>query len=341
MRAARAVTRDNPLHLRRLAREWPVGRRAGGGSRACHRRSGRPTRRRRAPPTRGRGPARKRGADCVDCELAGDDRRRGTALARAADLGLVTLDGEHARVVHDAVREAAVAMLPRADRMALHARAAARLVGSAPDVVARRAHHAIEAALASTDAAARAVVKLREAAALLGRTSGFETAAALLARASEIHAAASPAAPSAALAVEHAEAVRLRPPHRRSGSLPARRAERGAGGRCAGAGPGSARARRDVDQRAPPRLGGRRGAGAPAAGARRPAAGDTGPARKAGGAAAAEASYRGSSIAPVLAALKDVRATGDARALAEVLSLAHHGLLTPEHVGGASSSPSS
>ena len=267
--------------------------------------------------------------------VAGDDPGGvAAALARAADLGLVTLDGEHARVVHDAVREAAVAMLPRANRLALHARAAALLVGSAPDVVARRAHHAIEAAPASTDAAARAVVTLREAAALLGRTSGFETAAALLARASAIHAAASPAAPSAALAVEHAEAVLACGRLTDSRDLfrhAARSAEREGDARAlaqAALGLGGmwisehrlaseADAVRALQQRALDGL----------------PAGERVLRARLAVRLAAEASYRGSSIAPVLAALEDVRETGDARALAEALSLAHHALLTPEHVG--------
>jgi hypothetical protein len=46
---------------------------------------------------------------------------------------------------------------------------------------------------------------------------------------------------------------------------------------------------------------------------------------------AAEDAYRGSEIAPVFAALDAVRGTGDAAALAEALSLAHHALLSPEH----------
>ncbi len=336
VRAARAVTRGNPLHLRSLATRMAGS--AGGLEVGLERAIADLVAQLDDAERRRLAVAALLGSEAPIASiatLAGDDPGGvAAALARAADLGLVTLDGEHARVVHDAVREAAVAMLPRANRLALHARAAALLVGSAPDVVARRAHHAIEAAPASTDAAARAVVTLREAAALLGRTSGFETAAALLARASAIHAAASPAAPSAALAVEHAEAVLACGRLTDSRDLfrhAARSAEREGDARAlaqAALGLGGmwisehrlaseADAVRALQQRALDGL----------------PAGDQVLRARLAVRLAAEASYRGSSIAPVLAALEDVRATGDARALAEALSLAHHALLTPEHVG--------
>jgi len=47
---------------------------------------------------------------------------------------------------------------------------------------------------------------------------------------------------------------------------------------------------------------------------------------------AAENAYRGGPVAAVVEAVEAARQTGDARALAEALSLCHHVLFTPDHL---------
>ena len=335
VRAACAVTKGNPLHLRSLATRG--GGAAGGLQGSLERAIRDLVARLDAVDRRRLAVAVLLGRDAPVPEIAriaGDDAADVAAtLTRAADLGLVALDVDRVRVVHEAVHDEAMATLSRADCLALHARAAAALTGLAPDVVARRAHHASEAAAASTEASAQAVEILRDAAALLARTSGFEAAAALLGRAAAIQAAASPAVAVPTLALEHAEAIlacgqlaasrdlfrqAARDAQRAGDAVALARAALGLGGvwvsehRLAS----EAETVRALQQRALDAL----------------PAGERILRARLAMRLAAEASYRGAPVAPVLAAVAGVRATGDARALAEALSLSHHALLTPEHL---------
>ncbi len=256
-------------------------------------------------------------------------------LSRAAGAGLtVAVDGADGRFgfVHDLVRQAALGTLPVAERLEAHARASRLLAGHAPGQWSRRAHHALAAASRSREDAQAAVTSAREAARALYAVDGFEAAAGLLARATEIHAAAALAAPAAELAVERAEAVL-------------------ACGRLAEARPLFQAAATIADAEGDPRalaraalgLGGvwvsehRSAEAAARVHALQRRAKESLPSDEHVLRArlqvrlAAEAAYRGAPLADVQVALEGARATGDARALAEALSLAHHALLAPEH----------
>lgn len=330
-----AVTHGNPLHLRTLAAQAALSADGlqPGLERALRDRIG------RLAPADGRllAVAALMGPEASAHEIA---RIAGAALAdvtaalvRASDLGLIERSGDRAAFVHAAVRDAAVAAMPAGDRLAAHARAAAALTGHAPDVVARRAHHALAGAAGSAEAATHAVVVLRDAAATLKGTHGFEAAAGLLRRAVDLQAAVAPDAAAAPLAVEHAEAVlasgrlaEARPLFQAAARAADREGDAAALARAAlGLGgmwisehrlTSDAETARALQERAlaglPP--------DAVALRARLTAR------------LAAEAAYRGGPVAAVLAALDAARRTADARTIAEALSLTHHALLTPEHV---------
>jgi hypothetical protein len=222
--------------------------------------------------------------------------------------------------------------MPVPARLEAHARAAALLTGTRPDQISRRAHHAIAAASRSREDAERAIGIAREAARALKMIDGFESAALLLGRAAEIHAVAARGSPAAELLVERAEAVL-------------------ACGRLAESRPLFQDAARTAEQEGDARALARAALGLGgvwvsehrlADEAERMLAlqrralealpvGETVLRARLAARMAAEEVYRGGALAQVLQAVEDVRRTGDAHALAEGLSLAHHALLTTEH----------
>lgn len=255
------------------------------------------------------------------------------SLANAAELGLaVTSGADRYRFLHDLVRGAASSSLSVAERLEVHARAARLLTGEDPASLARRAHHALEAASRSRDDAERAVQVAREAARGLRAVDGFEPAAFLLGRAVEIHGAAGLAGSAADLRVERAEAVlacgRLaesrplfedaaRTAQSEGEPVALARAALGLGGlwlsehRLAS----EAERTRFLQRKALMAL---------------PAEEHVLRARLEVRLAAEEA-YRGGDLAAVLEGVEAVRGTSNTHALADALSLAHHALMAPEH----------
>lgn len=255
------------------------------------------------------------------------------SLARAVGLGL-TYEREGGRFgfVHELVRQLAMSALSLPERLEAHARAALLLTGHEQALMSRRAHHALSAASRSREDAEAAVRIAREAARALRAEDGFEAAAGLLARAADIHAAASLPGPAAGLAVERAEAVL-------------------ACGRLAEARPLFQQAARTAEREGDPAalaraalgLGGvwvsehRLADDAERVLALQRRALEALPASEAvlrtrlRVRLAAEESYRGGPLAAVVDGVDAARLTGDAYALAEALSLAHHVLLAPEH----------
>jgi tetratricopeptide (TPR) repeat protein len=255
------------------------------------------------------------------------------ALARAAAIGLGhDAGGGRFVFVHDLVRQTALAALPVAERLDLHARAAALLAGHEQAQLSRRVHHALSAASRSREDAETAVRIAREAAAALRADGGFEPAAALLQRAAEIHAAAALPGAFAGLAVERAEAVL-------------------ACGRLAEARPLFMQAVRASEREGDPVSLGRSALGLSGVWLSEHRLADDAERvlslqRRAMEALppeenvlrtrlavrlAAEQGYLDATVAPVLEGLEAGRRTGNAQALAEALSLAHHALLIPEH----------
>src|SRR5262249_25807293 len=113
------------------------------------------------------------------------------ALARAAASGLLRDAGAlRYAFVHEPAERLAAASAGRAGALDGHGAAAAARTGPEPERVARRAHHALAAAVRSSDDATLAVAIAREAAGSLMARDRFEAASALLARAAEIQAAA-------------------------------------------------------------------------------------------------------------------------------------------------------
>jgi hypothetical protein len=130
------------------------------------------------------------------------------ALSRAVTLGImVEQHGDRFTFIHERMREAALATLTVAESLTAHARATQVLTGSAPEQVLRRVHHAFTAARRSTIDAVTAVHIAREAAATFQAAEAFEQAKAVLSRAIELRDAAALPGPFAAVVVEHAEAV--------------------------------------------------------------------------------------------------------------------------------------
>jgi tetratricopeptide (TPR) repeat protein len=255
------------------------------------------------------------------------------SLFRATTLGIIIeRPGDRVSFVHERGRDAALAFLEQAERLTAHAQAARLLTGPAPAGVLRRAHHAFAAARRSTEDAVTATQIARQAAAVLQAAEDFEQAAGLLRRAVELHEAAALAEPAAALVVEWAEAVlacgqlaEARPLFDRAirlaeaggDSVLFARAALGFGGMWV-------REHRLTEEAE--RIGAlqRRALEAlpPEATALR---------TRLTVRLAAEQAYRGGSVTTVVAGVEAARRTGDARALAEALSLCHHALLTPEH----------
>ncbi|EIV90804.1 AAA family ATPase [Frankia sp. QA3] len=273
------------------------------------------------------------------------------ALAEARRVGLVEPEGaDRFRFGHDVILSAAAATLRPRERLDAHATAAA-LIGASDraDRLTLRAHHALQAAARSGEDAQRAVVACRAAARYMRRGFDYQQAAALLDAAVAVSDPWPAAAGRAALLVERAEAILA------CGRLSAARE---AFARAADAVDGAddpnllARAalglggvwlnehRDPIDRRRVLAL--QRAALGALADPARAAEGSgaaSDPSRRQGASLrgrlavrlAAESVYDGATPARALAALAEVRATGDAPALAEALSLTHHAMLGPEH----------
>ena len=342
VKAVAAVTRGNPLHLRSVAlqSELKAGVR-GGLERAIgdllHRLDD--ADRRRVALSALLGTLAETGSgpevSLLEVSRVADSSPAETAasLSRAVAAGLAQeLPGGRFVFVHDLVREVAVAGLPLSERLEAHARAARLLGGYEQAHVTRRAHHALSAASRSREDAETAVLVAREAAQALRREDGFEPAAALLGAALDVHAAAALSLPSAALAVERAECIL-------------------AGGRLAEARPAFQHAVRLAEREGDVRSLARAALGLGGVWvSEHRLADDAQRVRALQERAllalpreervlrarlrvrlAAEAAYRGGSVAAVGEAVEEVRASGDTHALAEALSLAHHAFLTPQH----------
>ena len=130
------------------------------------------------------------------------------ALARAAAIGLGhDAGGGRFVFVHDLVRQTALAALPVAERLDLHARAAALLAGHEQAQLSRRVHHALSAASRSRKTRRRPCVSRAKRRRRCAPTAASSRRPRLLQRAAEIHAAAALPGAFAGLAVERAEAV--------------------------------------------------------------------------------------------------------------------------------------
>jgi hypothetical protein len=331
---AKAVTRGNPLHLRSLALQSDLGAGGlrGGLEHAVERLLDQLSRDDR----RLLGVAAVLGPEVSAHEVArvaeASPARTAEALDRAARLTLVVEHGDRLAFLHDLVRQVVASALPAPDRMDAHARAAALLSGDDPDALLRKAHHAIRAANRSREDAAAAVAGARQAARALWSADGFEAAAALLGRAVEIQKAAALSGPAAELMTERAEAVQ-------------------ACGRLAEARPLFHRAARLAEAEGDPQVLARAALGLSGVWLAEHRADDEAqrvrplqrralealPAQAAvlrarlAGRLAAEDAYISGAEAPMAAAVEASRRTGDARALAEALSLHHNVLMTPAH----------
>jgi tetratricopeptide (TPR) repeat protein len=251
------------------------------------------------------------------------------ALAEAAVSGLVDLTPSHC-AFHDLVQQVALAQLDTSALLDAHARAAALLAGTGH--AERVAHHALTAATRSDADTARAIAACREAAASLRRGFAYEQAAILLQRAVQL-AEHRPVGPERTeLLLERAEAVLA------CGRLTEARA-------AFEAATNAAEHSGDPTQlaRAVLGLGGvwvheHRNAAVRqrvlamqrTALAALPACERSLRCRLAVR-LVAEAVYEGRPVEAVLDALAQARTVGDARTLAEALSLTHHALLGPEH----------
>ncbi len=255
------------------------------------------------------------------------------SLRRAATLGIVVeRPGDRVSFVHERVRDAALTSLEPTECLAAHARAARVMTGSAPECVLRRAHHAFAAARRSTEDTATAVQAAREAAVALQAADGFEQAAGLLRQAVELHEAAALTGPSATLVVEWAEAVlacgqlaEARPLFHRATRLAEAEGAPVALARAAlGLGGVWVREHRLTEEAERVSALQRRALEALPHDA-------TVLRTRLTVRLAAEQAYRGKPVTAVVEGVDAARRTGDARALAEALSLYHHALLTPEH----------
>lgn len=258
------------------------------------------------------------------------------AIEQGAAVGLVEAAGPDAlRFSHELVREVLEAGLAPGERLDAHARAAAVIgadVTSRPERLARRAHHALRAAVRSAEDAAQAVPACRAAAAAMNRGLAYAQAAALLGEAVAVLERADLAVP-AALLVDHADAV-LSCGRLRDARVLADRAAATAQGEgdavllalaalvLGGVWVGEHRA--TLDHERVLGLQRRALAGLPE---------DAAILRcRLRVRLAAEAAYPGGAVDELLIELERARALGDGRALAEALSYVHHVLLTPGHL---------
>ena len=255
------------------------------------------------------------------------------AICEARSLGLLERTASSTvAFVHDLVRQAIVSSTPLDERLNVHARAAAELRGSGPAHMLKRSHHALEAAIRSTEDVERAIGLAREAARQLHQSGGFEAAAGLLRRAFEVHVSSGSHLSAAILAVEHAEAVlacgrlaEARPLFDRAAKLAESEGDTSSLARAAlGLGGFWLREHRLADDTARVTTLQRRAL------AKLPPDADVLRARLQAR-LATEDVYRGAPIERAVEALHAVRRTGDAHALAEALSLYHHLLTGPEY----------
>ncbi|HXM53777.1 MAG TPA: ATP-binding protein [Candidatus Dormibacteraeota bacterium] len=257
-------------------------------------------------------------------------------LAQARRAGLVDEEGPSSFAFsHELVREALAARLSAADRLDAHAAAAALLAGTDPDGVqgrlARRAHHAVQAAARGPADALGAVAACRDAARFMIRRFAYERAASLLATAVALSEEAAAGPVPASLHLERAQATLL------CGRLAEARALFDVAARAAeredeqvllaqaaiGLGGVWANEHRDpVERERVLALQRRALAGLPEAEAVL-----RGRLRVR---LAAEAVFQGGPIEAVFQAVREVRRLGDGRALAEALSLLHHAMLAAE-----------
>ncbi len=289
-------------------------------------------------------------------------------LADARRIGLVEPAGtDRFRFGHDVILGAAAATLRPRERLDAHAAAAALLGGSnRADRLALRAHHALQAAARSRQDAQRAVGACRAAARSMRRGFDYQQAAALLDAAVAVSDPWPAMTGRAALLVERAEAILACGRLSAARDAFARAAEALDGAddpillaRAAlGLGGVWLNEHRDpVDRRrvlalqrsALDALAAAATADGGVAADGRPSADGEATGAGAGAASvpalrqvvslrgrlavrlAAESVYDGATPARALAELAAIRATGDAAALAEALSLTHHAMLGPEH----------
>lgn len=357
VRTVHAVTGGNPLFLRRVAADRPPGDGQalpdGVRSAIAHAVGGMATADRhvlQAASVLGAAPsvadaavvARASAAAVLDAVAGG--RRAGLVEPVGADRFAFT---------HELVRSVLEAGLPAADRLDSHARAFAVAGGDedalgvpSPAGRARLAHHALAAAQRSAEDAEVAVAACRAAAASMVASFAYEQADALLSTAVGLHGTMRLTGPSPGLLVEWARAAHLcgrlseaRMRFERAATVAERagdpvtlaEAALGLGGHWLN------EHRTPVDRA---RVLGLQRAALAALDAL-PPPGPAGPSTPSEDVAAlrarltarlaAEATYDGAPIAPVLDALDAARACGDPLARAEALSLCHHALLAPEH----------
>ena len=274
----------------------------------------------------------------VTAMVGGDHAEVVEAFERAADAGLVDLlpgssGATSWRFTHDLVRVASLAVLTRTETLEAHVRALDLApVDGRPGTVARRAHHALQAAERSPADAVRAVAECRSAAKVLGRGFDYERAALLLGAAVDLVERLPHPADHVELLLEWADALLV------CGRLAdARRAYERAVAVAGWTGDPVARARAALG------LGGvwvnehrsevertRVLALQRTALAELPR--DAFDLRlRLVMRLAAEDVYDGAPVEPVIEALRDCRRSRDPHVLAEALSLAHHALLSPEH----------
>ena len=340
LRTAVHVSGGNPLHLRRIAALGPPGPhhpipagiqeaiersidRLGSGTRCLLRRSA------------------VLGAVFSVAEAAAVSEMESTsvldALREAGDAGLVTEEANHRFAFgHDIIRAVLEARLSSSERLDAHALAAPVVAGaeaaSAPDRLARRAHHALAAAPRSTNDARLAVAACQVAAKSTVASFAYEHADELLSSAVDVHEQSGLGPAPGRLLVEWAQSALLcgrMGEARRRFDVAATTAEQendpitfaeaalGLGGHWLN------EARSPVERT---RVLGLQGSALDRLPADQQALRARLEARL-----AAEAVYDGAPIEPVLAALDAARECGDAATLAEALSLCHHALLAPEH----------
>jgi tetratricopeptide (TPR) repeat protein len=258
------------------------------------------------------------------------------AVAAAAAARLVgRADTDSFEFSHGLVREALIGTLSAGERLDVHARAAAALRDprrrASRERLARRAHHATMAAARSPEDAAEAVTACRAAAASMIARFDYEQAADLLAAAVRLHERGL-GAPPATLLVERARAVLS------SGRLAEARElfERAIEAATAeddpvlradaalGLGGVWVHEHREVAERER------------VLAVQRAALAGLGPAHEVlrlrlQVRLTAESVYLGDPVDGALELLAEARRLGDARALAEALSLTHHVLLRPDH----------
>jgi len=266
-------------------------------------------------------------------------------LAEASRAGLVSsLGPARFSFSHELVREVAEGALDASERLDAHARAAEIVVGGVAGpagpaagptagVAARRARHALQAAPRSRTDARKAVEACRDAADDMTSGLAYESAAGLLAEAAALHTTAGLGAPPAPLLLAWAGAVlssghlaQARALFERAAEA-ARREDDPVATAQAALGMGGVwvnERRAPVDRARVASLQWAALAGLPA--------GETTLRSRLRSRLAAEGVYDGEPVEAVHDAIEGARRTGDARALAEALSLGHHALLVPEHV---------